>query len=54
MGIHLGPLFQTSLYFLETEDSIFKTLYKFYAFNIVENIQIRFFLYFNKYKILEL
>jgi hypothetical protein len=35
--------FYTPLYFPETDESIFKKLYKFFTFNILERIQIRFF-----------
>jgi hypothetical protein len=44
LRVYLGPFFQTSLYFLENEDSIFMTLYKHHIFIILESIQIRFFL----------
>jgi hypothetical protein len=44
-GIHLTLFFQTPLYFLETEDSIFKTFYKYYTFNRLDNIEIIFFFY---------
>jgi hypothetical protein len=53
-GILSGLFFKTPLYFLETEDKVCKTLYKLYTFNELRNIRIYFFLYFNKYKILEL
>jgi hypothetical protein len=53
-GIHLNPFFQTPLYFVETEDSNFKILYIKHAIIILEHIQISFFLYFHKYKTLEL
>jgi hypothetical protein len=49
-----GPFFKTPLYFIEAEDRIFKTLYKTYTINILENMSISIFLYFSKYKILEL
>jgi hypothetical protein len=42
-GILLGLFFQTSLYFLGTESSIFKTYYKYSKLNISEHIQIIFF-----------
>jgi hypothetical protein len=50
----LGPFFQTLLYYLQTEDSIFRILYKHYTLNRSESIQIHFFLCFNNYKTLEL
>jgi hypothetical protein len=53
-GTPLGPFFQTPPYFFETEDSIFKTFYKYYTFNIFKISIKDFFLYFNKYKILEI
>jgi hypothetical protein len=37
------PFFKTSLYFLETEDVIFKTHYKYDTLIRLESIQIRFF-----------
>jgi hypothetical protein len=49
-----SQFFKTPLYFLEAEDNTFKALYKYYTLHILENIQISFFLYFNKYKMLEL
>jgi hypothetical protein len=42
-GIPLGPFFKTPLCFFETEDSIFKILYKQWTLNILEIIQIIFF-----------
>jgi hypothetical protein len=39
-AIPRGSLFKTPLYFLETEESIFKTLYNYWTLNIWENIQI--------------
>jgi hypothetical protein len=41
--IVLHPFFKTPLYFLETEDSIFMTLYKYYTFSILKSIQLCFF-----------
>jgi hypothetical protein len=37
-GIPWDPFFKTPLYFLETENSILKTLCKFCTFNILESI----------------
>jgi hypothetical protein len=37
-GIVLKPLFQTSLYFLDTDCSIFKTHYKDYIFVLLKDI----------------
>jgi hypothetical protein len=39
----LRPIFKTPRYFFETEYNIFKTLYKYFKLNRLENIQIRFF-----------
>jgi hypothetical protein len=38
-GISLGPFFKTPLYFLETENSIFKALFKHCTLHRLENVQ---------------
>jgi hypothetical protein len=42
-GYCLRPVFQTPLYFFETEYRDFMTLYKHYAINTLKSIQLRFF-----------
>jgi hypothetical protein len=44
-GIPSGPFLQTPPYFLDTEDSIIKTLYKRCTLKILESIQILFFIF---------
>jgi hypothetical protein len=53
-GIPLGPFFKTSLYFHNTDCSIFKTLYKDCELILLKGISVYFFAYFNNYKMLEL
>jgi hypothetical protein len=43
LRVLLGSFIQTPQYFLETEDNIFKTCYKYYTLNILESIQINVF-----------
>jgi hypothetical protein len=47
-GIPLGQFFQTPLHFLETENSIFKALFKYCTLYRLKSVQIVFFIYFNK------
>jgi hypothetical protein len=43
MGIPLDPFFKTPLYFFETENSIFKTVYKYCTLTKFEKYLTKFF-----------